>query len=188
MRKNNSLLLIGFLSVLITGCSSTPVPQSYYLLEAGKEASTTLLSGKPKISIRKVRLPGYLEEKGIAQKIGDGKVEVSLTDLWIEPLSDAVPEVLAEELSYYLKEPVMVHPIPTGHQIDTILEVDIDRWIADDKQLSMSASYRLITPKQLISNNFSQDIQLENADKTTLVAAHQQMLKAFAKAIANSLH
>ncbi len=187
MIKNKLPALFTTLTLVIAGCSSAPTVQSYYILESSTEAANTITSGAPYMSIRKVRLPDYASKQGIVTQTSDDSVYLSVADLWIDPLSNTVPKVLAKELSYQVGKPVMVNPIPPGHEVDIMLEVDANRLIADEKSLHLNADYRLITPNDIIASSYVGEVNLADSSTKSLVSAHQQVMQDFAKAIATTL-
>ncbi len=181
-----SLCFIG-LSHLLGACSSTAPEQNYYVLQSDSQTNITEIAGQPVASIRRVKLPQYLNQQGIARRLDNGQINVSYIDLWAEKLSQAVPTLLAEHLTAQLQAPVEVNPLPPGIRVDTLIEVSISRFIGDNRRLSLQANYRLIKPKQLQSHNFSTQVDLADSSTTTLVDAYALAIKQLAEAIAKNL-
>ncbi len=186
-KKRLSIFLISFF-IFLQGCSSSaPVTQQYYILSTSANADVSMVSGKPIMSIRRVKLPKYLEREGIARKLEDEKIAVSFRSLWAERLSESIPKILAKEIESIVKEPIEVHPLPPGHRVDVILEVDIYKLLGDKTNLTLQAKYRLLKQKSMVSNNFETVVPLADEKVATLVEAHNEALQSLAEEIANKL-
>lgn len=186
--KKDPLLLVMACITVLSACSSTVAPeQNYYVLQSDSQTNITEISGQPRVSIRRVKLPQYLNQQGIAKRLSNGQVSVSYIDLWAEKLSQAIPTLLAENMAAQLQSPVEINPLPPGIDVETLVEVNITRFIANDTALSLQANYRLIKPKQLQSHNFSTMIALSDDTTTTLVNGYSVAIKQLAEALAKKL-
>lgn len=180
--------IIFCLTVTLTACNSNVAPtQNYYVLHNDSRTNITEISGKPTLSIRRVKLPNYLNQQGIARRLDNEQISVSYTDLWAEKLSQAIPTLLAENLSVQLKSPVEINPLPPGIHVDTLIEINITRFISNSKHLALQTNYRLIKPKQLRSYYFATTVELTDDTTITLVDAYAQAIKQLAQAIAKNL-
>lgn len=176
------------LVVGITACTSSgPLKQQYFVLNHDSSAQLATIAGTPKISIRRVGVPEYLNQRGMARQISKGKISVSKDDLWAEPLSEAIPTVLAQHIAVIRHEPVEVNPLPPGIEVDTFIEVAISRLIADKTRLSIQASYRLINKKKLQYRQFASNIALSGSNTVELVESYNQAIQLLAKDIAAHL-
>lgn len=174
--------------VWLTACSSTPAPeQDFYLLHSDSQTNITEISGQPNVSIRRVKLPHYLNQEGIVRQLDNGQIAVSMVDLWAEKLSQSVPTLLAKNLAVALQAPVEINPLPPGISVDTLVEVNITRFIGDGKQLSLQADYRLIKPKKLQTYHFATTLNLADSSTITLVNGYAAAIKALAAEIAPKL-
>lgn len=175
-------LFTGLVSVMMVGCSSTAsvADKTYFLLNSQHQSKAIVVSGEPNVSIRRVKVPSYLDQQGIARKRSDGKIEVSVTDLWAEKLSSAIPLVLAKNMEVKLASPVETHPLPPGIRVDTLVEVNVMRLLGDAETLSIQTKYRLIKPKKLETYYFNDQIPLENPSTTALVDGYNQALNRLA--------
>lgn len=188
IKINFAAALLLPMALWLGACSSSaPLQQQYFVLSATPLANVTMVSGEPKVSIRRVKLPDYLNQRGIARQIGGDKIRVSNNLLWAEKLSKSLPTVLASNIAVKLKQPIEVHPLPPGIEVKTIVEVDIERFIADDSALTLLASYRLVKPKQLQSHRYHTEIALSDNSVEALVSGYQQAAIALANDIAEHL-
>ncbi|PID66386.1 MAG: hypothetical protein CR975_03230 [Gammaproteobacteria bacterium] len=191
MRKNQ---LIGYLSllaiVLLSACGSTNGSigkQEYFVLGSSQTAKLSLISGEPQISIARVRLPDYLNQRLLVKRGKNGEVRVLNQQFWAEKLSQSMPQKLAKELAVYLKKPVEVHPLPPGISVATSVEIDVSEFLADDNNVVLQTSYRLIKPKKLDSHNFSTTVKLTDTSTLALVNGYRQALEQLAADIAKHL-
>lgn len=186
-RQYTTIFAVVF-SVYLSACSSTSAPtQNYYVLQGDNQSKITEISGQPNLSIRHVKLPRYLNQQGIPRQLENGQIGISVTDLWAEKLSQSIPTLLAQSLEATLKEPVEVNPLPPGIDVDTLIEVNITRFIGNANALTLQADYRLIKPKQLQTYNFATTVSLADGETTTLVKAYAQAIKQLAEAMAKKL-
>ncbi len=186
----SKLLSVGLIlsSILLSACSSSsPLQQHYYVLSADSQANLTMLSGEPQVSVRRVKLPDYLNQRGIARKISADKIRVSNNLLWAEQLTKSLPGVLARNMAAELQAPVETHPLPAGISVNTIVEVDIERFIGDDKILYLLASYRLVKPKKLETYQYAAEVPLQDGTTDALVNGYNKAVKKLAVDIVRHL-
>jgi len=177
------------ITYLLSGCALTTLPrkQVFFTLQPSADANITVVSGKPQASIRYVSIPSYLNQAGIARQIAPNQIAVSADARWATPLSESIPTLLANYLQALVKSPIETNPLPPGIQVDTLIEVRITRFIADDKSLYLQAQYRLIKPKQLRSHCFNTQLPLADTQTKTLVSTYSQAIEGLASDIAKHL-
>ncbi len=187
-RLINSLSIISIL--LLSACGSTNGSigtQEYFVLGTSQVAKLSSISGEPKISISRVRLPAYLNQRTLVKRGGDGKIHTLNQQFWAEKLGQSIPKTLAKELAVQLQQPVETHPLPPGISVETTVEVEVSEFLGDDKQLVLQAAYRLIKPKKLESYNFSTSIELADTSTMTLVNGYTQAVEKLSHHIAKHL-
>ncbi len=195
MKKNQLKSLTQALSVtailLLSACSSntngSTGTQEYFALGTSQAAKLSSISGQPNISISRVRLPAYLNQRTLVKRGKDGKIHTLNQQFWAEKLSQSMPQTLAKELAVQLGQPVEVHPLPPGISVDTTIEVDVSEFLGTDSQLVLQASYRLVQPKKLDSRNFATTIALPDSSTATLVNGYRQAIERLSNNIAKHL-
>ncbi|MBS9781258.1 MAG: membrane integrity-associated transporter subunit PqiC [Gammaproteobacteria bacterium] len=195
MKKNQLKSLTQALSVtailLLSACSSntngSAGTQEYFVLGTSQAAKLSSISGQPNISISRVRLPAYLNQRTLVKRGKDGKIHTLNQQFWAEKLGQSMPQSLAKELAVQLGKPVEVHPLPPGISVDTTVEVDVTEFLGTDSQLVLQASYRLIKPKKLDSHNFSTTVTLPDTSTITLVDGYRQAVEQLSNDIAKHL-
>ncbi len=182
IRKTNKVWHSAMLlCAMLAGCSGlSKSSQQYFVLNSSNQADISFISGEPKVSIRRVQLPDYLNQRTIVRKHGREQIKPVSNQFWAETLSKSIPTVLSQELSVALKSPVEVHPLPPGINVDTIIEIDVFEFIGDAHTLSFKTSYRMVKPKKLEMRNFSTTVDLADASTQALVNGYQTALRRLA--------
>lgn len=186
-RQMKRLGAIFLISILLIGCATATTEQEYFVLNNSSASKISMISGVPQTSIRRIKLPSYLNQRGIARQLSNGKISVSTQQLWAEKLSQAIPTLLAQEIAVKKNQPIEIHPLPPGIQVKNIIEVDITQFLGDDKRLALQAGYRLVKPKKLQTYHFATTVALKDTRVMTLVDAYQRALMALAADIAKHL-
>ena len=99
-RRKSLALLVG---LGVAGCSSTPSPPvRYYRLRVeppeDKAATPTVGATKEVWQLLSVRMPDYLDRDELWFATGSNALQASEGHRWIEPLRDAVPRILRQDL------------------------------------------------------------------------------------------
>ncbi len=184
MNKIMSKICFAVLATFLVACSSvnTAPEKTYYVLK--NNAPSAEISGTPHVSIRGVKLPDYLNQRGIARQLPNGQVNVSYTDLWAEKLSKSVPTLLAEHMSAQLLSPVEQHPLPPGVKVGATVDVHITRFIGTPTELRLRAGYRIIRTKKMTTYTFATTVALQDNQTSTLVNAYEIAIARLAQDIA----
>ncbi|MBS9782052.1 MAG: membrane integrity-associated transporter subunit PqiC, partial [Gammaproteobacteria bacterium] len=76
--------------LLLSACSSNTNgktgTQEYFVLGTSQAAKLSSISGQPNISISRVRLPAYLNQRIIVKRGKDGKIHTLNQQFWAEKL------------------------------------------------------------------------------------------------------
>ncbi|MGE5548453.1 MAG: membrane integrity-associated transporter subunit PqiC [Solirubrobacterales bacterium] len=97
-------------ALILAGCSQRPEPQLYVMSPEATATETTKNPAEPVVAVIRVRLPDYLNRPQIVSRTGPNGLEINNDDRWGEPLDEAVPRVLAENLSHHLPGARVVVP------------------------------------------------------------------------------
>lgn len=134
-------------------------------------------------------VPGYLERDALLVPQGEAGLQPLAGVRWAEPLRDAVPRLLREDLATLLGTPIWVNPLPAGVRPTRQLRVEVlqldvvpgrtgvalhARWSVADPQGR--------TPTRSGEARISQPAMATDAD--ALVLAHRAALARLAEAIA----
>lgn len=178
------------LLILLAGCSSSPPVQLYQLraeapqAAAGPTASSVWALGP-------VLLPDYLDRDAIVRPSGAASLQHKPSLRWAEPLRDAVPRLLAQDLALLRgSAQVWRSPVPPGVEVDRQLRVEVQRLDApaDGRQVVLQARWTLVDPSGKSKPTVHERrFELEARDDSTdaLIHAHRLALWRLAQAIAS---
>lgn len=130
----------------LAGCASLrPVkdPAVHHLLEA-TAPGRTLTAQVPAIAVKRTTLPGYLDRLQLVTRT-NGKLLLSETDLWGEPLDSAISRVLAGNLGR-LTGSMTIQPVESFTSLDytVLLEVKVAGFETDDdKGMVLEGTWKL---------------------------------------------
>ncbi len=182
-----SVISILLLSACSSGTNGSLGTQEYFVLGTSQAAKLSSISGQPNISISRVRLPAYLNQRTLVKRGKDGKIHTLNQQFWAEKLGQSMPQTLAKELAVQLNQPVEVHPLPPGISVATTIEVDVSEFLGTDSQLVLQAAYRLVKPKKLESRHFTTTIALPDSSTAALVNGYRQAIEQLSHHIAKQL-
>ena len=190
------VLWLGCLCLLaIWGCARTPPPRYYTLspLPAAERGAPQASEGQaPAILVGPIRLPAYLDTTGIVTRNSDNAIEVAQLHLWAGALADALPRVLAENLSLLLgTERVSVYPRlphqPADYQVVGEV-VQFDGSLVG--QVSLVVRWTLVTVgerKPVAVRQSRISVPVGTAEYASLAAAQSQAVAQLSRDIAAAI-
>ena len=129
-----SLLTLGPLLILLTGCASSPSSKYYQLNSLQNRTSITRdvsLEQKLSIAIGPVRIPDYLDRPQIVTRAGKNELRISEFDRWSGSLDSDVTRVLVEDISGLLPSdhfsvvpwiPYLESQVPASYRVEVIVD------------------------------------------------------------------
>lgn len=121
----NSLLMTAALALLVACGTPQPAPQLYQLRAAAPVAVVPVPSTQV-VQLLAVSLPELLERDALLVPQGQTGLEALSSHRWAEPLRDAVPRVMRQDLAALIGEArVWVAPVPPGVVVTRRLRVEI---------------------------------------------------------------
>lgn len=149
------LLLAG---LVLVGCSSAPLPpQQWARLPAQAQAAPTphadpaALAGTWQL-LGAITLPGHLDQAAVLLP-APGSTRTQLVAhpqlRWAEPLRDAVPRLLRQDLQQALGRPLWTAPLPPGLQATRLLRLELlalDVQAGAEPGVAVRASWSLAGP------------------------------------------
>jgi uncharacterized lipoprotein YmbA len=196
---------------LLAACASTgSAPQLYQLRAmppAPASAPAAQASGPVVQLLMPVTLPEALERDTIVVEQGQAGLQALAGHRWAEPLRDAVPRVLRQDLALLLGPGhVLVAPLPAGAAVQRQLRVDVlhlqanaarsqvqmqVRWVLSapgsvglPAGAAASAAPAVAAPTTRLQT-FSAPVN--GADVDAIVAAHRMVLWRLAEAVADQV-
>lgn len=191
----NHLLLLLFLTVVVSGCGVTTPKAIYYTLTPSDVASikkTTSSPGTLAIGIGPVKFPGELDRPSIVTRSGNNRLIIDEFHRWGGSLEKNFLRVMADNLTHLLKtDQVMIRPWEHYFQPDVRIALDIHQF---DGRLGESASLKVTwviykegkkTGAVVHRSALNEPSAGEGYD--ALVAAQSQLVARLAKEIAEVL-
>ena len=192
MRKSGRSVGLGLLAlgVLLTGCaSSPPVEDNAYLLRPDFPVATAG-SGAP-LRLKSVRIPPYLDQRGLVLQTGPSEIEVARHHRWAEPLDEAMERYLQVAIARQSGRAVETAPFTraeTGADSPEAVAVRIHRFHGTDSgRVRLVAEWRITDAGGSVIHEFDETRTQAADGYPALVAAHAELLDAFAGAIVTSL-
>ena len=136
--SGRSRVAIAFaISALVTGCASllgSSPPITYYALtstSSGSDDGTSPLNDRI-IAVQTVRLPEYLNQKGIVTRTEANELNVAANSQWAGTLDDNITKVIVADLSRLLgTSRIVAYPVSAALPVDRVVQVDISWFEAE---------------------------------------------------------
>ncbi|MEJ6003461.1 PqiC family protein [Paucibacter soli] len=187
---NKRLICLGGMLLLLLGaCSSSP-PIQLYQLRAEPPSEAPAATTQAVWALGPVLLPEYLDRDAIVRPTGQASLQHSPNQRWAEPLRDAVPRLLAQDLaSLRGSAQVWRMPLPPGVQVERQLRVEVQRLDAstDGRSVVLQARWTLVDPSGKSRPQVSErriEVDAGDGSMDALVSAHRSALWQLALAIA----
>lgn len=187
-------LLCVWLLAFLAGCAGSPPPR--YVLDPLPATDQGADTGKGvTIGIGKIALPAYLDRLPIARRKGN-RVLLDENQRWAEPLTDAVPRVLAANLSVSLPSASFLQqPWTQQNRPDWKLFVRVNRLeTVDDLAVELDARWSVLDRGgKVVLNGYSALAEplpgggLDSGDLTAVVKAHNAALATLSQKISEDL-
>ena len=178
--------LVLMLTILLVGCSSTPVDTSFYLLRQPGKMDTKELNASPDFALGKVTVASYIDQPGLVLEVSPGLVRPAQHHLWAEPMHQSVRAFLQGEISSNLGAslfPESFSPAPT------LVSIRIDQLHGTyDGEAVLLAYWWMIRDGEILSSyQYSQSKALEQDGYAALADAQEALLSGLAVSIADTL-
>lgn len=121
---------------LMTGCASLlgeSPPIIYYTLTPTSSGDGMRAPADNRIiAVQTVRLPEYLNQKGIVTRTEDNELDVAANSQWAGTLDDNITKVIVADLSKVLGTTrIVAYPVSAALPVDRVVQVDISRFEAE---------------------------------------------------------
>lgn len=144
MKRGSLLSLV--VSLACAGCWSPSV--QYYSLQASPEASRFAgTSQGPVIEVRRLRLPGYLNNPQMVTRLDGGEVRLDESNRWIEDLGANFQRAFVQNLAARSGSTAVFISGYSDQTPERVVEVDIARFDVSKSGLAnLTASYTISRP------------------------------------------
>jgi len=181
-------------AALAGGCASNVAPPQLYQLRSAPPAAVVAVPTTEVVQLLlPVALPELLERDALLLPQGQAGVQALAGHRWAEPLRDAVPRLLRQDLALWLGPPgVWTAPLPAGLVVTRQLRVDVLQLLANSERnaVTLQARWTLSDPAGRTPPRVevtSLTAPSAGADPDALVAAHRLALWKLAGQIAVAL-
>lgn len=179
-------------AVLLAACANpSPPPQLYQLRsEPPSAVAPPPAAGALSLQLLPLSLPELLERDAILVSLGRSGVAALPGHRWAEPLRDAVPRLLRQDLALWLGlGQVWAAPVPAGVVVQRQLRVEVLTLQADESRraVQLQARWTLSDPSgaaPVLTRVETLSAPVQGAEVDAVVAAHRAVLWRLAEAVA----
>ncbi|GCL63303.1 PqiC family protein [Pseudaquabacterium pictum] len=180
-------------ALLAAGCAG-PLPPVQWLRLPAEPAGAAAAVARPAAGpawqlMAPVPLPGHLDRDALLVPQGQAGLQPLGGARWAEPLRDAVPRLLRQDLGRLLGAPPWTAPLPPGVRParQLRLEISVLDVGADGRSVRLQARWSLADPSGTTAPQLGEAAFITNAsgaDADALAVAHRQALWQLAQRIA----
>ncbi len=182
------------LVALSTACGTPPPPPQLYQLRSAPPMAVQAQATAPTVQLLwPVAVPELLERDAIVVAQGQAGVQALSGHRWAEPLRDAVPRLLRQDLTLLLGDGrVWVAPLPAGVVVQRQLRVEVLALQADASRsnLQLQARWTLSDPTgrtPAATRVESLSVAVAGGDIDAVVVAHRLALWRLAERLSQAV-
>jgi uncharacterized lipoprotein YmbA len=109
MKRNSVRTSLCLALLLMAGCGSSP-KANFYTLGGSPQPVKTAATAPYHVAIGPISVPEMLDRPQIVTRISPNQVTFNESERWAEPLKNAIPRLLAEQLAQRLEARISVYP------------------------------------------------------------------------------
>ena len=187
------LLVVGALGLAGAGClGRSPAVRVYTLAPvAAPTPPPASASAGPVIGLGPVTLPGYLDRPQIVTRRSADELALGEFDRWGEPLDEAVPRIVGENLAALLgTERLAAFPWTRARGVTHQVTVEVLRFDGPlGGPVTLEARWRLLDPtgRELLVRRSTVREPAGGGDHAALVAAMSRALGALSRELADAV-
>lgn len=174
-------------SAALSGCASSPEVSFYTLEPIAKTDTTVPPLPALSISIGPVTMPDFVDRPQLVRRAEGARVLILESQRWAEPLKNAVPRLLAENLSLLLgTNRISAYPRGVSEEADCRVLLDFRRFEAAEDSVNIDALYTIRALGDELSKTGKLHISepIAGQDYEALVSAYNRALSALSKDLA----
>lgn len=186
MRNN---IIISIFLLLLVGCSSTTA-KNLYIFSMPTEPPMKYESMGMTIGVEQVIIPKYLARREISLVKNSNQLLLLKNAIWAENLDVELTSHLINFLQKKFQQPaVYLYPWDASHSKGVTVELRITRYITQNKQLYLDASWEVnsLTNDKRVIKLFS-IVVATNPTAEAIVNAMDQAFRQLEEEIAKSIH
>jgi uncharacterized lipoprotein YmbA len=189
-RRLAGLVLASGLALAGAGCfGKSPTARLYALTPTAARAPGAAVTG-PALGLGPVTLPAYLDRPQVVTRRSADEVAAAEFDRWAEPLAEAVPRILGENLAALLgTERIQAYPWPRTRPVAQQVTVEVLRFEGRlGGEVSLVARWRVLDSvgrELLVQRSVIQEPS--GGDHAALVAAMSRALGTLSRELAEAV-
>jgi uncharacterized lipoprotein YmbA len=174
------------LTMILVGCSSTPVDTNYYLLRHEGSAVSRELIASPDFALGKVAIAPYIDQPGLVLEVSAGQIRPAQHHQWAEPMHQSVRTFLQRGISSDLGEDLFPKALSSA---PTVLDIRVDQLHGTDNGEAVLLAYWWTTRDGEIQSTYqyAQSQRLARDGYAALAEAEETLLRGLAANIADAL-
>ncbi len=187
-------LVVVLVAVLLVACGTPLPPPQLYQLRSAPPVAVQALTTAPTVQLLwPVAVPELLQRDAIMVSRDAAGVQALSGHRWAEPLRDAVPRLLRQDLALLLGDSrVWVAPLPAGLVVQRQLRVELLTLQADAGRSSvqLQARWTLSDPAvraPVVTRVESLAVAVVGGDIDAVVVAHRQALWLLAERLSRAV-
>jgi len=192
MKLTAGYIVLALFFLISFGCAGNSPTRYYVLNPVGANSAPGQQANCITIGVGPVKIPEYLNRTQIVTRNNPNELELTHFDLWAEPLLDAVPRILGENLSRLLcTKEVMLFPWKTSQSPDHRVEIDVIRMDGVPGKTADLEAWWSVTKGGDIKSRLSKRSALSEPVTAPgfagLVSAHSRALENLSREIAGTI-
>lgn len=188
MNKSTVSMLLVCCLLLAAGCSRSPRANFYTLTALAPPAATVPQRQAPSLAVDSVTLPEFVDRPQLVMVDGDNRVEILEMQQWAESLKNAIPRILADNLSRQLGlDRVAAYPQHAGSDADYRLAVDFQRFEATARSVDLDAIWTVRSTGDAPLTGRSRVHEAHDGGYDSVAAAYSRALATVSGDIARAM-
>jgi hypothetical protein len=188
-------VVFGWTAVLLCAACASSVTEHYYVLGAEGPAAPNVQRGL-RIAIDAVNLPQLVDRSEMVFQGPEGRITISETERWAEPLRQGIGRVLARDLTLRLGGArVTAFPEPWLEDPEMHVSLDVQSWLirpAERLSISVLWAVRPVAPAGAAALPATQgrttlDVPIQGTGTAATLRAQNQALAELADALARAI-
>jgi uncharacterized lipoprotein YmbA len=174
------------LTLLVAGCSHTPVETQFYLLRQQAAIESREMKPSPDFSLGDVSIASYIDQPGLILEVSPGQVRPARHHEWAEPMHRSVRIFLQREISIEFEADLFSSRFSPA---STVVEIRVDQLHGTSSgEAILTAHWWTIHKGELKSSyQYTSTEPLEQDGYAALAKAEAVLLSGLAASIANTL-
>jgi uncharacterized lipoprotein YmbA len=171
---------------VLSGCTLSPTPTDYFLLEPVAPLAREYAASAPPvvIGLGPIRFPRYVDRPQMVVALSGGQFRLRENERWADNLRENFSRVLAEDLAARIPgDRVLLHPWSRTDDVDFKLTVRVNEFhMTDSGAALLDARWELFDPRGLVASRQSR-VRAQADDNTPAmgVVALSRTVGLFAK-------